>query len=91
MDDSLEKEDESPTIPVSVQEEVDTNEHTDPFVFQNSNDVADLPAESEKRKAIEYYNMRCRCKQCLTWHLNQEIEITETAKFEQSLIIHVIT
>jgi len=46
MDDSLKKEDESPTIPVLMQEEVDTDEHTAPFVFQNFNDVADLSAES---------------------------------------------
>jgi len=58
MDDSLEKEDESPTIYVSVQEEVDQDEDVILFVFQPSNDIANLSATTGMRKANECYNMR---------------------------------
>jgi len=83
-DDSIEKS-------VSGQQDKIIDAYTVPIVFHDTNDVIDPLVEDDKRRANKNYNMRWRCQQRLIWHFNQEIERTETAKFEQSLIVHIIT
>jgi len=48
-------------------------------------------AANGKRKASMLYNMRRRCRQKLIRHTNTTIETTDTAKFERSSVVHVIT
>jgi len=62
-----------------------------PIPFQDFDDEANLLVAVEKKKGNQNYNMRCRCEQRLIRHFNQGIKTTETAKFEQSSIAHVVT
>ena len=53
-------------------------------------EVLPHPDMAQKQKANMFYNMRQCCQQKLTKHTNKEIKSTDTAKFHQSSIVHVI-